>query len=89
MLKNNIKLIKYIIFNHFLKHGVMCHYWLSIDFFPSLEFPILLYVQTMLTDDTYTVFTSFRWSYGNTPCIISDTYRLNESVFIQTYYGMN
>jgi hypothetical protein len=29
------------------------------------------------------------WSYGNTPCIISDTYRLNESVFIQTYYAMN
>jgi hypothetical protein len=35
------KLIKYILFNHFLKHGVMCHYWLSIDFFPSMEFPIL------------------------------------------------
>ena len=39
--------------------------------------------------EMYTGFTSFRLSYGNTPCIISDTYRLNESVFIQTYYDMN
>ena len=38
------KLIKYILFNHFLKHGIMCHYWLSIDFFPSMEFSILLFL---------------------------------------------
>ena len=44
MLKNYIKLIKYIFFNHFLRRGVMCHYWLSIDVFPSMEFPILLFL---------------------------------------------
>ena len=38
------KLIKYILFNHFLKHGVMCHYWLLIDFSPSMEVPMLLFL---------------------------------------------
>ena len=38
------KLIKYILFNHFLEHGLMCHYWLSIDFFPSMEVPMLLFL---------------------------------------------
>ena len=38
------KLIKYILFNHFLEHGLMCPYWLSIDFFPSMEVPMLLFL---------------------------------------------